>query len=104
MAKTLVVILALATVAPALAQSRPNPQANARLGALRPAGSAYRALFQPASPIATAAPRAQSRVVCGTTLVPGDPAIDPKMLMPRASKGVEHTIRAIDPPICNPTR
>lgn len=41
------------------------------------------------------------RVVCGMTLLPADPVIDPKMAIePPSRDGVRHTIRAIEPPAC----
>ena len=45
------------------------------------------------------------KVVCGMTLIPADAAIDPKMLIaPKNNDPLKYTIRAVDPPICNPSR
>ena len=41
-------------------------------------------------------------VVCGTLIVPADPAIDPKMQIAPPNDGVEHKIRTVAPPICKP--
>jgi len=88
-------------------QSTPNPQLNARFGALRPAQSAdpYRNLFRAQEMLKKAvAERAQARprVVCGMTIIPADPKIDPKMAITPKKDGVEPKIRAIEPPICKP--
>ncbi len=41
------------------------------------------------------------RVVCGMTLIPANPGIDPKMAVePPARDDVRYTIRAIEPPAC----
>jgi hypothetical protein len=49
-------------------------------------------------------PAAQPKVVCGMTIVPVDPSIDARMIVPRASGGVDYTLRKIEPPICNPAK
>lgn len=72
----------------------------------------YSDLFQPAplvkpnertqatSPSAPAKPK----VVCGTTVVTADPAIDPKFrfMIPAPDRPTKFTIRTIDPTICKP--
>jgi hypothetical protein len=90
-------------------QSPAPPQATTKFGALRPAKSPYRQLFQAQTALEAAvaqqvqqAPKSlpKPRVVCGMTMIPGDPSIDPKMLVQPKSDGTKYTIRAIEPPIC----
>lgn len=87
-----------------------NPNMHALSGASRKSeqASPYDKLFQapqapkPVSPEKTAA--AKPKVVCGMLLIPADPSIDPKMsVTPPKDAGVKHTMRAITPPVCNPT-
>lgn len=40
-------------------------------------------------------------VVCGMTIIPADPSIDPKMAIAPKKDGIEPKIRAIEPPVCN---
>jgi hypothetical protein len=47
---------------------------------------------------------AKPKLVCGMTIIPADPKIDPKMVIALPSGGVDYKIRAVDPPICNPAR
>ena len=48
-----------------------------------------------------AAEAAKPRVVCGMTLIPA-PNVDPKMVIEPRTDSTRYTIRAIDPPMCNP--
>lgn len=90
-----VLLAVLSAAVPAAAQqSRANP---------------YRNLFQPRDLKEVA--RAQQdrepksprpRVVCGMTIIPADPKIDPKMVIERPRDGVRYTIRAV-PPACAAT-
>lgn len=70
----------------------------------------YRGLFTPQKPATLAAPATPTAatkptVVCGMTIIPADPTIDPKMsVSPKRDDNLKYTIRAIDPPICNPSR
>jgi hypothetical protein len=41
------------------------------------------------------------RVVCGMTLVPADPKVDPKMRAEVPDRGVAFTMRAVRPTICS---
>ena len=43
---------------------------------------------------------ASPTVVCGMTLVPGDPKVDPKMRVESPERGVTFTMRAIPPTVC----
>lgn len=104
MTKSLLAMLVLSTVAPALAQTRPNAQANARFGALRVDGGPYRSLFQPITPATPAEPPATPKVVCGMTVIPADPKVDPKMRLEKKADGVDYKLRVIEPPICTPAR
>jgi hypothetical protein len=89
----------------------PNPEANKRLGALRPpdANNPYRRLFEARQGLEAAlqqqvktVPVPKRKVVCGMTVIEADPSIDPRMAVTPPAKGnAEHTIRAIDPPHCN---
>ena len=49
-------------------------------------------------------PVATPNIVCGMTIIPADPTIDPKMLRTPKADGVDYKLRTIDPPICNPAR
>lgn len=93
---SVLVMLLLAAAAPAsggqYAPNKANP---------------YRNLFVPPktlNAVAPAVPKDASKptVVWGLKVIPGDPSIDPTMLRSPKSDGVNYTIRAIDPPICNP--
>jgi hypothetical protein len=103
------VVMLLAAVPVFGGQSTPNPQLNARFGALRPSQSAdpYRNLFRAQELLKKAeAERAQAspKVVCGMTIIPADPKIDPKMAITPKKDGLDFKMRAIEPPICNPAR
>lgn len=66
----------------------------------------YSRLFKtPASPTAAvvtpARPAAgKPEVKCGMTLIPIDPALDPRMVVPPLPSSTKFTIRAIDPTTC----
>lgn len=107
-----IVVLLLLTAAPPVVtdQSLPAPRATARFGARRPASPTdpYRNLFAPPRDpkAADAGPNAaaQPRTVCGMTIIPADPSIVPRMLVPRRADGVDYKIRTIAPPICRSAR
>lgn len=86
----------------------PTPRQNARFGALRPSESdPYQKLFEPKTSIQPSieAPASKPKVVCGMTIIPANPTIDPRMqISPKRDRNLEHTIRSIDPPICHPSR
>ena len=42
----------------------------------------------------------QPTVVCGMTLAPADPKVDPKMRVESPERGVTFTMRAVPPTIC----
>ena len=101
------VVMLLVTVPVFGDQSAPGPQATVRFGALRPAQSAdpYRNLFRAQEMLNKAeAGRAQARpkIVCGMTLIPADPKIDPKMAITPKKDGLEFKMRVIEPPVCKP--
>jgi hypothetical protein len=109
MLKLIVVSLTLAAAQPALAeQAARNPETNARFGALRrpPQANPYSRLFEtPANVASQAAEKPKSQVVCGMTIIEADPWFDQKMsVAPNKDANVKYTIRAVDPPICNPPR
>ena len=87
-------IVLLSSVVPASAQgSRANP---------------YQNLFKP--PDLKAAARAEQRdnarrateprVVCGMTVIPADPNIDPKIFVERPPDPTRYTMRIVPPPVC----
>jgi hypothetical protein len=104
-------------VAASAAQAQPSvgvPAAarNAQPFALqpKPRPTPYDTLFAP--PATTVAPgrdtspsprsseRPQPPVVCGMTIVPADPAIDPGIHVEMARPDTRYTLRQITPPIC----
>jgi len=57
------------------------------------------------APTAAAATQAQPavgkpEVKCGMTMIPIEPSIDPRMVVPPLPSSTRFTIRAIDPPTC----
>lgn len=108
MRNAIFVLVVLAATPVFADQAQRNPEQNARFGALRgpEVAAPYKTLFdaQPRINGEVAEPaKPTPKVVCGMLLIPTDPAIDPKMLItPPKDPKVEHSIRAIDPPICNP--
>ena len=69
----------------------------------------YVGLFQPA-PLVKPGERTQAtrpstpkpEVVCGMTVFPADPSIDPKFTVTPPDRATKYTMRAIDPRICKP--
>lgn len=70
----------------------------------------YSGLFQPA-PLVRPSERSQAtqpstpatpKVVCGMTVFPADPSIDPKFAVTPPDRATKYTMRAIDPTICKP--
>jgi hypothetical protein len=110
-----VVVLMLVATVPAFGDqpaAQPTPQSKTRFGALRPAdlSGPYSNLFKAQEELKQAVEEqasnaAKRRVVCGMTIIEADPKIDPQMAfeVPKPPD-VKYTIRAIDPPICNPNR
>ena len=52
------------------------------------------------APAPTAAPKPS--VVCGMTLIPADPTIDPKIRVAPEDRGVAFTMRTVEPTVCKP--
>lgn len=109
MLELVLVALSLAASPPVPAdQPLPGPQTTTGFGTLRPAQpDPFRKLFEVQPDLKAAPPpaaAAKPKIVCGMTIIPADPTIDPKMRLAPKSDGVNYTIRAIDPPICNPAR
>ena len=108
MLKAIVLMLMLTVGLPVFAdQSLPLARSAARLGSLRAAQShPYGKLFAPQKtvlqPAIESQPAAKRRVVCGLTIIPVEPKSDPLMVLQPKVDGIDYTIRAIDPPICNP--
>jgi hypothetical protein len=104
-------LAALLLVAPVSAQQPLNPEANAKLGALRQRPrvdpnarllAAQDALKKALAEKTGAALAAKSRIVCGMTVVEMAPSSDPKMgVTPPKDDKTRYTIRAVEPPICN---
>jgi hypothetical protein len=105
MSRLAIALVTLAIAHPVFAQSPPASRATTRFGALRQEGDPYRKLFAatPALKPSTAEARPAKKIVCGLTMIEGDPSIDPKMAKAFPKKdGVAHTIRSIEPPVCKP--
>lgn len=69
----------------------------------------YSDLFQPSRPgkpneqaRATQPTPAQPTVVCGMTIIPADPSIDPKFTRVSPDRSTTFTMRVIEPTICKP--
>jgi len=63
----------------------------------------YSKLFKPvpSSPPVTQSPAAAGpEIKCGMTVIPVDPSIDPRMVIPPLPSTTKYTIRAIEPPLC----
>lgn len=107
------VVLASLTL-PALAQGQPSPDSRQGGPTTTPSGS-----YLNLSPRRTAPPRpniqaappdrsraaasSRPRVVCGMTLVPGDPSIDPGIVARDTRPAVTPSMRALEPTICGAT-
>jgi len=108
MSKTAFVVLSLLAAQPVFAQKLPALGSSARFGALRPQSDPYRTLFQtpPVTknavlPAVKEAPPKRT-VVCGLTIVSGDPQIDPKFFVTKRNDAIDYMLRKIDPPACKP--
>lgn len=51
-------------------------------------------------PSADAKAPAQPTIICGMTVVPADPRVDPKMRVAAPARGVTFTMRTVPPTIC----
>lgn len=91
-----VIVALLVSVSPAAAQSKYAPE---------PANP-YKNLFQPKTIEQAARSQqradntAKPRVVCGMTLIPADPGIDPKIYVAPRNDATHDTMRVIPPAIC----
>ena len=111
MLKAVVVALTLVAAQPVTAGQLPSGSSpTTRFGALRPQAQPYKNLFKAATLLpSVATPSAATdpsrpTVVCGMTVIPTNPKIDPKMTVTPKTDGTRYTIRAIEPPICNPSK
>lgn len=113
MVKALVVMMTTVVATPVLADQSARAASTPRFGVLRPSpANPYRQLFTPQLPktipsplTSPRKPDAKPNVVCGMTVVPADPSIDPKMgVTPQRDANLSYTIRAIAPPQCPPSR
>lgn len=41
-------------------------------------------------------------VICGMTVVPADPKVDPKMTVRRPDNGTKYTLKVVEPTVCKP--
>ena len=108
MSKIAFVMLSLLAAQPVFAQRLPTAGSSARFGALRPQSDPYRKLFQ-TPPVTKSAvlPAVKEEppkrtVVCGLTIVPGDPQIDPKFFVTKKNETIDYTLRKVAPPVCKP--
>ena len=110
----IVVFLAASPALSAAAPTgRPNPYANL-FSTQRPGGQSPALPAGPVWPVApeslselAARARALSRmqppaVVCGMTLVPGDPKVDAKIFAPAPRRDIKPKIRIVPPAACRP--
>ena len=89
---TLVALLLGLAVPAIAAESRANPYRNLfKPRDLKEVARAQQARQTPARP----------RVVCGMTVIPADPAIDPKIAIEPKKDGTRYTIRVVPPAVCN---
>ena len=49
-----------------------------------------------------AAARSEPAVICGMTVVPADPKVDPKMRVAPPANGTKFTITVVPPTVCKP--
>jgi hypothetical protein len=65
-------------------------------------------LFTPVAPPRVApapqnsSPAGTPRVICGTQVIPGNPAADRKFVAPMPETDVTFTLRTVRPPVCRP--
>ncbi len=95
------VLAAPASLSAAGPAGRANPYTNLFTGRLD-LQSTRPLLTAPTSlPSQAGLPSAQSpTIVCGMTLVPADPKIDPRILVPAPTRGVTPSMRIVTPTIC----
>ena len=89
--------LALVAVAPAAGQEF-TPKADL-FGQKKPAQPPPKVDWN-ARPAADPNAPAQPKVVCGMTIVPADPKIDPGMAQKPKETGVRYTLKAVEPTVC----
>jgi hypothetical protein len=91
-----IALILLCGVLPALAQQKParkrQPTPYSGLFQVQDLSAAAKQQEAPAPP--------QPRVVCGMSVIPTDPSIDPKIFIERKPDDTRYTIRSIPPPIC----
>lgn len=112
MTKVHAVVLCVSLAAPALAEARQTTARPPDGGPTTTPSGSYLNLTprrtpepKPLTPAArarrpSAQGAAQPRVVCGMTLVPGNPAVDPGMTARVTPLAAQPAIRAVEPPIC----
>ena len=86
-----------------------SPASTAQSG-WRRKSNPYSDLFQPSplvkpsehTQVTQPSASAKPKVVCGMTVIPADPGIDPKFIVPLPDRPTRYTMRLIEPPICKP--
>lgn len=109
MSKLILVMLMLTASSAFADQSAPALRPTVRFGVQRPQSDPYKQLFAPPKGVQPSIERpalaAKPKVVCGMTIIPADPSLDPKMtISPKDDRNLKYAIRSVDPPICNPSR
>jgi len=97
-------VLALCSVQPVLADGS-SVQPNAPKPVQARVADPYKRLFRQPTIEQTAraqqrADQATPRPVCGMTLIPADPRIDPQILIAPRTDATHYTMRVIPPAIC----
>lgn len=112
MTKVQTVVLCVSLVVPALTEARQTAPSPVFGGPMTTPSGSYLNLAprrrpeqRPLIPAArgsraSARRAAQPRVVCGMTVLPGDPAVDPGMTARATPPTAQPTIRAVEPPLC----
>jgi len=114
MTRMLTLVICASLTLPALAQGPPSPARPLGGPTTTPSGSYLnlsprrtappRPLARPAALPPPAGPvTARPRVVCGMTLVPGEPTVDPGMTARVTPPFARPAIRAVEPTICGET-
>jgi hypothetical protein len=87
------------TAPPVPGAAAANWKPSISLSAPRPAFKPYLVDWGARPPAAQAA-TPKPTVVCGMTLVPGDPKVDPKMRVAVPDRGVAHVMLGVPPTVC----
>ena len=94
-------VMTLVSPPPAAAQAAAEWKPSVKLFVQKPAPKAPSIDWNRRTSLEQALAAAPS-VVCGMTLIPADPKIDPKIRVPSQDGRVRYTIRSVEPTICKP--